>query len=124
MNCAVTADEATTRDAFLGGRLMLRQPRRGHRAGHDAVLLAAATAGRAGERVVEFGAGIGTAALALAARVGGLDLVLWRSIRRWRASPATTLPPITSPPRWSNWTSPRPLLDSRRPCRRAVPMRC
>lgn len=76
MNCAMTADEATTRDAFLGGRLMLRQPRRGHRAGHDAVLLAAATAARSGERVVEFGAGIGTAALALAARIGGLDLVM------------------------------------------------
>lgn len=76
MNCAMTADEATTRDAFLGGRLTLRQPRRGHRAGHDAVLLAAATVARADERVVEFGAGIGAAALALAVRVGGLNLVL------------------------------------------------
>jgi tRNA1(Val) A37 N6-methylase TrmN6 len=76
MNCAMTADEATTCDAFLGGRLMLRQPRRGHRAGHDAVLLAAATAARRGDRVIEFGAGVGTAALALAVRVGGLDLIL------------------------------------------------
>ena len=31
-----------TEDAFLGGRLRLRQPRKGHRAGHDAMLLAAA----------------------------------------------------------------------------------
>ena len=36
------ADADTTEDAVLGGRLILRQPRRGHRFGHDAILLAAA----------------------------------------------------------------------------------
>ena len=36
-----------TEDAVLGGRLRLRQPQRGHRVGHDAILLAAATARRA-----------------------------------------------------------------------------
>jgi tRNA1(Val) A37 N6-methylase TrmN6 len=61
---------------FLGGQLLLRQPRRGHRAGHDAILLAAATPARAGLRVVEFGAGVGTAGLAVARRVAGIDLVL------------------------------------------------
>jgi tRNA1(Val) A37 N6-methylase TrmN6 len=66
----------TTEDAFLGGKLHLRQPRSGHRAGHDAILLAAATAARPADRVVEFGAGIGTAGLALAQRIGGIDLVL------------------------------------------------
>ena len=65
-----------TEDAFLGGRLRLRQPRSGHRSGHDAILLAAATAARAGDRVVEFGAGVGAAGLALAKRIDGLDLVL------------------------------------------------
>ena len=65
-----------TEDAFLGGRLRLQQPRAGHRAGHDAVLLAAATPARAGQRVVDFGAGVGAAGLALASRVRGLDLVL------------------------------------------------
>ncbi len=65
-----------TEDAFLGGRLRLRQPRKGHRAGHDAILLAAATDASAGERVVEFGAGVGAAGLALATRIGGLDLTL------------------------------------------------
>lgn len=65
-----------TEDMFLGGQLLLRQPRRGHRAGHDAILLAAATPARAGHRVVEFGAGVGTAGLAVARRVTGLDLVL------------------------------------------------
>lgn len=65
-----------TEDAFLGGRLRLRQPKSGHRAGHDAMLLAAATAARAGDRVVDFGAGVGAAGLALAARVSGIRLVL------------------------------------------------
>jgi len=65
-----------TEDAFLGGQLRLRQPKSGHRAGHDAVLLAAATAVRSGDRVVDFGAGVGAAGLAVARRVPGLDLVL------------------------------------------------
>jgi len=65
-----------TEDAFLGGRLWLRQPKRGHRAGHDAILLAAATAAQVGDRVVDFGAGVGAAGLAVARRVDGIDLVL------------------------------------------------
>ena len=65
-----------TDDAFLGGQLLLRQPKSGHRAGHDAVLLAAATPAKSGERVVDFGAGVGTAGLALARRVKGIKLVL------------------------------------------------
>jgi len=73
---AQAASADVTEDMFLGGQLRLRQPRRGHRAGHDAILLAAATPARAGHRVVEFGAGVGTAGLAVARRVTGLDLVL------------------------------------------------
>jgi tRNA1(Val) A37 N6-methylase TrmN6 len=69
-------NEGITQDAFLGGRLTLRQPGRGHRAGHDAILLAAATVARPGDRVVDFGAGVGAAGLALARRVEGIDLVL------------------------------------------------
>jgi tRNA1(Val) A37 N6-methylase TrmN6 len=65
-----------TDDAFLGGRLRLRQPAKGHRAGHDAILLAAATGVLAGERVVEFGAGVGAASLAVAARTAGIRLTL------------------------------------------------
>ena len=61
-----------TEDAFLGGQLRLRQPKSGHRAGHDAMLLAAATAARPGDRVVDFGAGVGAAGLAVASRVAGL----------------------------------------------------
>ena len=65
-----------TEDAFLGGQLRLRQPKSGHRAGHDAMLLAAATPARAGDRVVDFGAGVGAAGLAVARRVPGIGLVL------------------------------------------------
>jgi tRNA1(Val) A37 N6-methylase TrmN6 len=65
-----------TDDAFLGGQLRLRQPKSGHRAGHDAMLLAAATAARPGDRVVEFGAGVGAAGLALAKRVAQIRLAL------------------------------------------------
>ena len=65
-----------TEDGFLGGQLRLRQPRSGHRAGHDAVLLAAATPAQSGDRVVDLGSGIGAAGLAVARRVTGLDLVL------------------------------------------------
>jgi tRNA1(Val) A37 N6-methylase TrmN6 len=66
----------TTEDAFLGGALRLRQPKSGHRAGHDAMLLAAATPARTGDRVVDFGAGVGAAGLAVAKRVAGIEIVL------------------------------------------------
>ena len=58
-----------TDDALLGGRLHLLQPRRGHRFGHDAVLLAAAVPAKSGEHAVDLGAGIGAAGLSLLARV-------------------------------------------------------
>lgn len=75
----MTADvdlSQTSDDAVLGGRLRLRQPLRGHRVGHDAILLAAATAARAGEHAADLGAGVGAAGLALAQRVAGLGLTL------------------------------------------------
>lgn len=76
-NCArMIADPETTDDAVLGGRLRLLQPKRGHRFGHDAVLLAAAVDARSGEHVAEFGAGVGLAGLALAWRVSGLRVTL------------------------------------------------
>jgi len=78
MNCGRMSDATLeyTEDAFLGGQLLLRQPKAGHRAGHDALLLAASCRARTGEHVVEFGAGVGAAGLAVAKRVGGLDLAL------------------------------------------------
>jgi tRNA1(Val) A37 N6-methylase TrmN6 len=68
--------EKTSDDAVLGGRLVLRQPLRGHRVGHDAILLAAATAAKSGEHAVDLGAGVGAAGLALARRVDGVDVTL------------------------------------------------
>jgi tRNA1(Val) A37 N6-methylase TrmN6 len=65
-----------TDDAVLGGRLRLMQARTGHRAGHDAILLAAATPARSGDRVVDLGTGIGAAGLALAMRVGEATVTL------------------------------------------------
>ena len=70
------ADPDITEDAVLGGSLHLRQPRRGHRVGHDAILLAAASGGAYGERAIDLGAGVGSAGLALARRVPGLLVTL------------------------------------------------
>jgi tRNA1(Val) A37 N6-methylase TrmN6 len=64
----------TSTDDFLGGRISVVQPRKGHRAGSDAVLLAASVPARAGERVLDIGAGAGVAGLCLLARVRGLDV--------------------------------------------------
>ena len=65
---------ATSTDDFLGGRVSVVQPRRGHRAGSDAVFLAAAVPARAGQRALDIGAGVGVAGLCLLARVPGLDV--------------------------------------------------
>lgn len=63
-----------TADDFLGGRLRLRQPKVGYRAGIDPVLLAAACDVAQGARVLELGCGVGTALFCLARRVPGLAL--------------------------------------------------
>jgi tRNA1(Val) A37 N6-methylase TrmN6 len=73
----MSAEEvAFSDDAVLGGGLILRQPLRGHRVGHDAILLAAATVARAGENAVDLGSGVGAAGLALARRIKGLAVTL------------------------------------------------
>lgn len=65
-----------TDDAVLGGRLKLKQPLQGHRVGHDAILLAAAVPACAGDLAVDLGAGVGSAGLALAARIPGTRIAL------------------------------------------------
>ena len=72
-NSDATAVE-TTQDALLAGQVRLRQPRDGFRAAIDSVLLPAAVAAVAGDRVFEIGAGCGAAALCLARRVDGVKI--------------------------------------------------
>lgn len=60
--------DATTEDRLLDGRVRLRQPARGYRAGMDAALLAAACDAKPGQRVLEAGCGPGAALLAAASR--------------------------------------------------------
>ena len=71
---ALKGPPGTTTDDFIGGRVAVVQPRTGHRAGSDAVFLAAAVPGEAGERVLEAGTGAGVAGLCLLARVPGLEI--------------------------------------------------
>ncbi|WP_029029405.1 tRNA1(Val) (adenine(37)-N6)-methyltransferase [Salinarimonas rosea] len=68
--------EDATRDTLLDGRVVLWQRRRGHRAGTDAVLLAAAAAPRPGEVVVDVGAGTGAVGLMAASQVPEVRIVL------------------------------------------------
>jgi tRNA1(Val) A37 N6-methylase TrmN6 len=67
---------SVSEDAVLGGRLILTQPLRGHRVGHDAILLAAAVDAQPGQHAVDLGAGVGAAGLALARRVEGVAVTL------------------------------------------------
>ncbi len=66
---------AATADRMLGGRLILRQPERGYRAGLDASLLAAACDAAPGQSVLDIGCGPGAALLAAARRRPGVRFV-------------------------------------------------
>ena len=61
-------------NALLGGRVRLRQPAKGYRAGMDAALLAAAAGAAPDERVIEAGCGAGAVLMQLAARTPGVRL--------------------------------------------------
>ncbi len=64
-----------TDDRFLDGRVIVRQMQAGFRAGLDAVMLAAAVPATSGNKVLELGAGAGTASVCLASRVPGVSTV-------------------------------------------------
>jgi tRNA1(Val) A37 N6-methylase TrmN6 len=76
LESAATAD-MLTEDRWLGGRLLLVQPKRGHRVGTDAALLVAAAGDARQGRIVDVGAGVGAVGLALAERnpLASVDLV-------------------------------------------------
>ena len=70
-----------TVDAFLGGAVEIEQPAKGYRAGLDAVLLAASARDvQSGHglpmRILDVGAGVGTAGLCLATRLENADVTL------------------------------------------------
>jgi tRNA1(Val) A37 N6-methylase TrmN6 len=72
-----TAETATTYDAFLGGRIYVRQPKKGrHRTGLDAVYLAAALPDDTKGHVVDLGSGVGTAGLCAASRLSAITMTL------------------------------------------------
>jgi tRNA1(Val) A37 N6-methylase TrmN6 len=64
-----------TEDRMLGGRMLLRQPAKGYRAGLDAALLAAACDARPGDAVIDAGCGVGAVMLAAAMRRPGVRFV-------------------------------------------------
>ena len=72
---AFVKHQTVTRDAFLGGRLTLSQPRHGFRAGLDSVLLGASI-GEGRRRLLDLGAGVGTAAFVALALNPGLTAML------------------------------------------------
>ena len=67
-------DGDTVENALLGGRVRLRQPSKGYRAGMDAALLAAAVEAAPGQRVLEAGCGAGAVLMQIAARRPGVRL--------------------------------------------------
>lgn len=71
---APDAANGWTEDRLLGGRVLLRQPRTGYRAGIDPVILAAAVDAAPGELVLDAGCGVGAAALCLAQRLADVRI--------------------------------------------------
>ena len=68
MTAEEAAAEELSHDTLLGGRVRLSQPAEGYRVAIDPVFLAAAVPVRPGQTVLDVGAGVGAAALCLAAR--------------------------------------------------------
>ena len=68
MDTVKTLPHDIVENSVLNGRVRLRQPARGYRAGMDAALLAAAVPAEAGQRVIEAGCGAGAVLMQIAAR--------------------------------------------------------
>lgn len=76
MTAAGEPDGRVRTDAFLGGRLHLTQPVRGHRSGTEALLLAAAAPVGFSGRAADLGSGVGAVGLAFALREAGSSVAL------------------------------------------------
>ena len=68
--------ESFSEDAFLGGRLSILQPKKGHRSGIEAVLIAAISALARAETVADIGSGVGVAGLCALSRVADTKALL------------------------------------------------
>jgi tRNA1(Val) A37 N6-methylase TrmN6 len=74
LDAVETLPTDTVENGLLNGRVRLRQPTRGYRAGMDAALLAAAVPAHAGQSVIEAGCGAGAVLMQIAARRPGVML--------------------------------------------------
>jgi tRNA1(Val) A37 N6-methylase TrmN6 len=74
MSANETIPHDITDDGFLNNRLKILQPRKGYRAGLDAVMVAAAVPALPGDKIFEAGIGTGVAALCLASRVPDIQV--------------------------------------------------
>lgn len=63
------SDQQQTDDDFLGGRLTLKQPKKGYRITGDSVYLAATVSLKDGDRILDMGAGSGAILSCVAARL-------------------------------------------------------
>lgn len=68
-------EQELTEDALLGGRIRIRQPKRGYRVNVDTLLLASAVEAKLGMRLLEVGCGVGAAVIAVAARSENVSFV-------------------------------------------------
>ncbi|RUY60288.1 methyltransferase, partial [Mesorhizobium sp. M7A.F.Ca.CA.001.13.1.1] len=83
---------AHTVDAFHRGRFWLVQPKQGgHRAGMDAMMLAASVPSSLAGRLADFGAGAGAAGLAVLSRCPAAEAVLVERAPEMAAFAAATL---------------------------------
>lgn len=75
MDAVETTPPQIVENGLLNGRVRLRQPARGYRAGMDAALLAAAVPALPGQTVIEAGCGAGAVLMQIAARRPGVRLM-------------------------------------------------
>jgi hypothetical protein len=75
LDAVETTPPQIVENGLLNGRVRLRQPARGYRAGMDAALLAAAVPALSGQSVIEAGCGAGAVLMQIAARRPGVRLM-------------------------------------------------